>query len=210
MSSLTLSGIKPGESGDFAQDGQVGVGRQHDDGLDARRDGVFGQGIAGVPLSRHRQPGQAERPSHRDRHGHAPILERQGRIGTEAGVGLPLVLDLETAPQSISQRMGVGQAGCTALAPSDDVPAIRGIVDVQRQEAAEPPQVAPRGFHQPSAPASALSRSRSMHHLHGPAVVLAQVHDRSGRILGATDVQDKMRDITHRAQSSRVGTRMII
>ena len=57
------------------------------------------------------------------------------------------------------------------------VPAIVRVVDVERQEAAEPPEVAPGGFHQPSRPRSGLEPLEVEHHLDRPAVVLAEVHD---------------------------------
>ena len=78
-------GIEPGVGGHFAQHRQVGVGRHDDDRLDPRRHGILGQRIAGVSLGRNRQPVQAERPGHRDRHGHAPVLEGKRGIGPEAG-----------------------------------------------------------------------------------------------------------------------------
>ena len=65
-------------------------------------------------------------------------------LAPKPGVVLPLVLDLETAPQPIGQRMSIGQARRTALAQRDDVAAILGIVDVERQQAAEPPEIASR------------------------------------------------------------------
>ena len=66
---------------------------------------AIGQRIAGVPLGRDRQSGQALRPSHRDRHGHASVLERERGIGPEAGVGLPFVLDLQAAAKAVGHGM---------------------------------------------------------------------------------------------------------
>ncbi len=93
--------VEPGQGGHLAQYRQVGVGRHHDSRLDLRRDGILGQRITGIPLSRHRQAVQAEDSGHRDRHRHASILERQGGVPPKARVGSPFILDFQSAAQAI-------------------------------------------------------------------------------------------------------------
>ena len=87
------------------------------------------------------------------------ILERERRIAPESRVVLPLVLDLQPASQPFGQRMRIGQARRIALAQRRDVPAILGRVEVERQQAAKPPKIAPIGI--PPAVAAPLRPSRS-------------------------------------------------
>ena len=82
-----------------------------------------------------------------------------------------------------------------------------GIVDVRAATGRRTATgCAASGFHQPSAPAFGLEPLQVDHHLERPAIALAQVHDRLGRILRTTDAARQMRDITHRCgQPSRDG-----
>ena len=141
---LDVGGVKLSVCGDFSEYRQVGGRRHDDDGLDVRGDGVFGQGIARIPLSRYRQAGQAEHSGHRYGHGHAAVLERQSRVGAETRVMLPFVLDFEATSHAIGQMMCVGNAWRAPLAARDDVLAIVRIINIQRQEPAEAPEIAPR------------------------------------------------------------------
>ena len=79
----------------------------------------------------------------------------------------------------------------------DDVAAIVGVVDIERQQTAEPPEVAPCGFHQPSRPAVPFEPVEIEDHLDRAVVALAQVHHPVGRVLGAADRTGQVRDITH-------------
>ena len=151
------------------------------------------------PCVGHSQPGETERPGHRHRHRHPPVLERQRRIAPETRVVLPLVLDLEPAAELLGQRMGVGQARRVPFAARHDVAAVVGVGDVQRQQPPNRQRSRREGSHQPSRPTFRLEPLEIQNHLDRAVVALAQVHHLSGRILGTAHRTGQVGDITHLA-----------
>ena len=182
-----VAGVELGESGDAAEDGEVGVWGHDDGDLEAGGDGVLGEGVAGVALGGDRQLGEAEGACHGDREGHASVFEGEGGVGAEAGVGAALVLDLEAAFEEVGERVRIGKRGGMAFAEGDDVAGVVGVVDVEREEAAEAVEVGAVGVIEATWADFGFEAVEVEDELDGAAVDGAEIHDRGGGIGCVTD-----------------------
>ena len=113
-------------------------------------------------------------------------------------MGPPLVLDLEPAAEPVGPGVGIGEAGRVPLAEGDDRAAVVGVGDVERQEAAEPPEVAPGRVPAAVAAPLGLEAVEVEDHLDGPAVDLAEVHHPVLGVGRAAGRAGQVGDETHR------------
>jgi hypothetical protein len=88
--------------------------------------------------------------------------------------------------------MGVGPARRATLAQRGHEPAIRAVVRIQRQEAAEPPEIAPTGGPPPVTAALRPQTLQVQHDLDRAPIALAQVHHPARRVFRTADRAGEM------------------
>ena len=118
-----------------------------DDDLQPRGHGIARQRIPRIALRWHGEFGDAQAPRLRNDHGHATVLEALGWIGAEPSMCPALVFQLQGDASRLGQRMiGIVEQRRAAFAERNDVARIVGIVDVERHQSAEAPDVVTLGI----------------------------------------------------------------
>ena len=188
------------ERGDAAENRHRRVVRHDHGDLETGRKRISRERIAGVALRRHDQLFQAELVRHARRDGHAAVLETLRRVRPEAGAaGLALVLDLQAEAGGFRERMLRPFAQrCRAFAKRDDVRHIRRIVDIQRQQCPEAPQVAPLRVIPRKARLLGAQARQVENHLDRTAVGGVEIHRQIGRILNPRRDSAQAAEVSHR------------
>ena len=109
----------------------------------------------------------------------------------------PLVLDFETKTNAVGQRMSISERRSASLAQGDDRAGIARVVDIERKQSPEPPEVASGRVPPAIASALGLEAIEIHHHLDRPAIVGTEIHRSIGRKRGAADRAGQMGDVTH-------------
>jgi hypothetical protein len=86
------------------------------------------------------------------------------------------VLDLETKPDTVGKSVSICQRGSATLAQRDDRVGIGNIVDVERKQTPESPEVASGRVPPAVASTLCLETIEIYYHLDRPAIVRAEIH----------------------------------
>ena len=182
------------------------AGHRHDHRQPCRQR-VVDQRIAGIALGRRGQPLDAEPACLGDHHGHAAVLEALRGVGTEAGVGLALFLDREVESGFGGDGMaGVVEQRGRSFAERDDVRGVDRMIDVERHEATEAPDVLALRLVPGLIRSGGGEPLKVEDHLDRAAIQRIEVHRLVGGILGTRSDAAQAADEAHQGVPADFGS----